>query len=268
MPAHSVAIGFQGEPGAFSEEAILALFGNVTARGYADFDALVRAVESREIEYGLLPCENTIFGSIARSYDLLSAHPAVKIVDETTHRIVQCLTGTPDATLERIETVASHHVALEQCREFFARYPHLRAVPVADTAGAVREIVQAGDPRRAAIGPALAARRYGGTLLLEGIQDGIENVTRFFAISATAVPRRNLGRACLAFHLAHEPGSLHAALGVFAVHRTNLRNLVVRPRRDRPFEYTFYTEIDLPGDADLDELAQSVAHDAQILGRY
>ena len=99
-------IGFQGEAGAFSEQAARELFGEqIGTCGYLDFDALVRAVNAGEVEYGLLPCENTIYGPIARAYDLLLQHPAVRIVGETSHAIVQCLIGTQASTLETIERV-------------------------------------------------------------------------------------------------------------------------------------------------------------------
>ncbi|HEY5350465.1 MAG TPA: prephenate dehydratase domain-containing protein, partial [Candidatus Lustribacter sp.] len=78
-------VGFQGEPGAFSEEAAAALLGAHEMRGFVTFDALVEAVESGAVDCGLLPCENTIHGPVARSYDLLYAHPRVRITDETVH---------------------------------------------------------------------------------------------------------------------------------------------------------------------------------------
>lgn len=133
-----MTVGYQGEPGAFSEAAALALLGDVETRGFVTFDDVVDAVESGEVDTGLLPCENTIYGSIARTYDLLLQHPTLHIVDETTHRIVQCLVGVHGATLETIRVVASHPVTLEQCRGFFRKNPQLRAEIVEDTAGAVR----------------------------------------------------------------------------------------------------------------------------------
>jgi prephenate dehydratase len=208
-------VGFQGEPGAFSEEAADALFPDAQTRGYPSFDALIDAVATGEIPIALLPCENSIHGPVARAYDLLYTHPSVRIVDETRHRIVQTLIGIPGAQLTAIRQIESHPVALEQCRQFLAAMHGVNVVPVADTAGAVREIVRAGDPFRAAIGPAASAQRYGGAVLAEAVQDEAENYTRFFAIACDGTPRRRLGRAALAFVLPHQPGSLHAALGVF-----------------------------------------------------
>lgn len=132
------AIGFQGEPGAFSEEAILALMGEVPTHGYRTLDDLVGAVDGGEIEFGLLPCENTIYGSIARTYDLIAEHPRLRVVDETARAIEQALVGAPNARLEDLTTITSHPVALEQCRDFFSRRPELRIETVDDTAGTIR----------------------------------------------------------------------------------------------------------------------------------
>ncbi|MGC2244083.1 MAG: prephenate dehydratase domain-containing protein, partial [Candidatus Aquilonibacter sp.] len=109
-------VGFQGEPGAFSEEAAAGLFGAIESRGYPTFDALVDAVDAGEVPCGLLPCENSIHGPVTRAYDLLYAHPRVAIIDETVHRIVQTLIGIEGASLDDIRRVESHPVALEQCR--------------------------------------------------------------------------------------------------------------------------------------------------------
>jgi 3-deoxy-7-phosphoheptulonate synthase len=264
-----MTVAFQGEAGAFSDEAAQALFGEAIAtRGYASFDALVEAVAQGDVRYGLLPCENTIHGSIARAYDLLYAYENVAIVDETTHRIEQTLVGAHGATLEGIESIASHPVALEQCRAFLAERPAVRVEVHEDTAGAVRAVAERGDPRLAAIGPALAAQRYGGTVLARGIQDEHENYTRFFVISTETSPRRNLGRLVLAFVVPHEPGSLHRALGTIAERGLNLRSLVPRPQRKRPFEYAFFAELDFPQTADAGELTAAISEQTRVLGRY
>ena len=261
-------VGFQGEPGAFSEEAAAGLFGEIEARGYPTFDALVEAVDDGSIPMGLLPCENSIHGPVTRAYDLLYTHPRVRIVDETVHRIVQTLIGVEGATLSGIRRVESHPVALEQCRRFFASRPEVEAVAVKDTAGAVREIVALGDRSRAAIGPAASAARYGGCVLAGAVQDEAENYTRFLAIARDGAARRKLGRAVLAFVLPHQPGSLHAALGVFAERGLNLRALVARPLPGRPFEYIFYAEIECRSAELAAEAAEAVSSEARNLGWY
>jgi 3-deoxy-7-phosphoheptulonate synthase len=261
-------VGYQGEPGAFSEEAAAQLFGAIEARGYASFDLLVDAVDAGCVTYGLLPCENSIHGPVARAYDLLYAHPRVRIVDETVYRIVQALIGAPGARLEDIRRVESHPVALEQCRRFLGSLPGAAVVAVADTAGAVREVARSAQPGRAAIGSAACAQRYGGVVLADAIQDETENYTRFFAIARDGQPLRRLGRAALAFVLPHETGSLYAALGVLFERELNLRALVARPLPGRPFEYIFYAELDCPDERQARAVANEIASQARLLGWY
>ena len=261
-------VGFQGEPGAFSEEAAFALLGPVQTRGYRTFEVLVAAVDAGAVTYGLLPCENTITGPVARAYDVLVEHPRVAIVDETTHRIEQCLIGVVGATTEGLKRVASHPVALEQCQRFLEQHPNLSVDVADDTAGSIRAVGEAGDVACGAIGSALAAQRYNASVLKRGVQDDPDNLTRFFVISTGRTSRRNLGRACLALSLTHEPGSLHRALGVIAECGLNLRSLVARPNRMRPFEYVFYLELDAPSETNVDTLAASFCARTRMLGRY
>lgn len=264
-----MVIGFQGEPGAFSEEAALALLGQVETRGYPAFDDLLAAVAAAHVSHGLLPCENSIAGAITRAYDLLAEYPSVRIAGETVLRVEQCLIGLPDADVERLESVHSHPVALEQCRRFLAAHPHLHPQAAADTAGSVREIVERGDVRAAAIGPALAAERYGARVLARGIQDDAANFTRFFLVTADAGTAQTTGtRACIAARLPHEPGSLHRALGALASRGLNLRSLVARPNRTTPFEYVFYFEVASNDLIDAPAAATEVASTARVLGVY
>lgn len=260
--------GFQGEPGAFSEEAAQAYLPGAQTRGFLSFDALVEAVDSRVVDCGVLPCENSIYGPVTRAYDLLYAYPRVRITGETIYRVVQALIGVPGARIEDLRRIESHPVALEQCRTFLASFPKAEIVPVADTAGAVRAIALAADPTRAAIGPASAAQTYGGVVLAASVQDESENYTRFFAIERDGSSRAQLGRAVLAFVLAHRAGSLHEALGRFAQRGLNLRALVARPLPGRPFEYVFYAEIDCPQASTGSELVAELGEGARLIGWY
>lgn len=266
----TVTVGFQGESGAFSEEAALALLGAAQATGYLNFDALVEAVDTGRVTYGLLPVENSIYGQIARSYDLLWTHPDLRIVDETVHHVVQALIGTPGATVEGIREVRSHPVALEQCRKLFDAHPDWQTVVVEDTAGAVREIMEGSDPGVAAIGPASSAPRYGAIVLRNGVQDDDDNFTRFFLISRDPTPRRNLGRACIAIGLlrSDKPGTLRDALSAFADEAINLRSIVSRPSRSGPFTYRFYCEVEGVDRKKLDRALARIDGEAKILGIY
>jgi len=263
-----LVIGFQGERGAFSDAAARALVPGANTRGYASFDDLVAAVDRDEVPYGLLPVENSIFGPIARSYDLLWAHTSLVITDETMHRIVMNLIGTKDATEEGLTEIRSHPVALEQIRRYLDNRPSLKRVIVEDTAGAAAQIVAANDPRVAAVGPALTAELYGGKILRSGIQDDAENFTRFFLLQRNGTARRNLNRACVAFELNNRAGALRDALSAFADRGIDLRSLVCRPDRRNPFNYRFYCEITEIDSGRLEEALASIDGSTRVFGVY
>ncbi len=269
MQAHdTVVVGFQGEPGAFSDAVARRAYPDARSKGFASFDALIAAVADRTITAAILPCENSLHGSIARAYDLLLEYDGLTIIGETEETIVQTLVSLPGVTFEEITTVRSHPVALEQCRQFFARESHLDVQPANDTAGAIREIIARGDRRVAAIGPVGAAKLYGAEILRATVNDDEPNVTRFFLVASNVQSAQTATRFCVALHLPHRPGSLHEALGVLAAYGLNLRSLVARPSRIRPFEYTFYIECEnnVPLDAKL--LLRAFPGRAKLLGAY
>jgi prephenate dehydratase len=172
-------VAFQGERGAFSEEAALKLLGHeielVPRRTFAD---LYDSLDSGVADYLLAPIENTIAGVVKPSVDLLNARP-LNILDEIQIKIEQHLIGCPGASFDTIETVQSHPTALAQCSRFFEQHPRLQRVVADDTAGSVAEVIRHGDPQRAAIAGQRAADLYGATILRRSIQDKSENYTRF-----------------------------------------------------------------------------------------
>jgi len=262
-------VGFQGEPGAFSEEAANSLIPAAKPRGYRTFWMLIAAVDGGEVDAALLPIENSISGQISANYDLLWMHPILTIVDETVHRVVQSLLGVKGATIEGIREVRSHPVALEQCGRLFAAHPGWERTVVDDTAGAVREIVAQNDPGVAAIGSRTAANRYGASILAEAVQDNPENFTRFFLVRRNDGESRGGDRACVALALADRPGSLRDALSAFADQELNLRSLVSRPAPDAgPFKYRFYCEIDRAEPAALMRALAEIDGEGRILGAY
>ena len=175
-------VAFQGERGAFSEEAALRLLGPeielVPRRTFHDlFNSLDMA------DYLLAPVENSIAGAVQPSVDLWHSS-ALKVLDEVEIKIEQHLIGCRGATLETIETVQSHPVALAQCSRFFESHPRLKPVIADDTAGSVAEVIRLRDPKRGAIGGQRAADLYGGSIIRKCIQDQAENYTRFILLSA------------------------------------------------------------------------------------
>ena len=184
-------VAFQGERGAFSEEAALKLLGPeielVPRRTFADlYDSLDNGVA----DYLLAPVENTIAGVVKPSVDLLKAK-SLNLLDEIQIKIEQHLIGCPGASFEAIETVQSHPTALAQCSRFFATYPQLQRVIADDTAGSVAAVIRLNNPKRAAIAGQRAADLYGATILRKSIQDHSENYTRFVLLSAPSEQRSN-----------------------------------------------------------------------------
>src|SRR5713226_934543 len=147
----SARIAFQGERGAFSEEAAVKLLGeDIELVPRPTFEALYSALQDKLADYILAPIENSLAGSVHRSYDLLVAS-GLHIQAEVVIPIVHNLIGLPGATFERITQVSSHPVALAQCERFFANHPSIKRVAADDTAGSVRDVMRAGDPTKAAI---------------------------------------------------------------------------------------------------------------------
>lgn len=181
--AHKPRVAFQGERGAFSEEAALRLLGNdIELVPQKTFAALYDSIAKGEADYVLAPVANSIAGVVHASVDLLEQSSLVAI-DEVVIRIEQHLIARPEATFDHIEFVQSHPVALAQCQRFFAEHPRLKPVSADDTAGSVAEVMQHPDATRAAIAGARAAEFYSAVIIRQSIQDRPENFTRFVLLT-------------------------------------------------------------------------------------
>ncbi len=271
VPASS-RIAFQGERGAFSEEAAVKLLGeDIQLVPRPTFEALYSSMNEGLADYILAPIENSLAGSVHRSYDLLISS-GLHIQAEVVIPIVHNLIGVPGAMLEGITQVSSHPVALAQCERFFATHPGIKKVTAEDTAGSVREVIRAGDPANAAIASRRAASVYGGEILCEHLEDHPENYTRFLLLAASADVAANADKLSLVLHLAHKPGSLCRVLNAFAQHNLNLLKIESRPIPGTPWSYCFYLDLqaslkDSNTRAALEELKQ-YADSVKILGCY
>jgi prephenate dehydratase len=176
-------VAFQGERGAFSEEAAHKLLGAeielVPRRTFAE---LYSSLDNGVADYLLAPVENTIAGVVQPSVDLLRLS-SLTVIDEIQIKIEQHLIGCPGTSLNTIEKVQSHPVALAQCSRFFQTHPKLKSVIADDTAGSVAEVIRLGDPKLAAIAGQRAADLYGGSIICKSIQDHADNYTRFLLLS-------------------------------------------------------------------------------------
>jgi len=263
-------IAIQGELGAFSHEAALRMVARPTIVPCARSADVFTRVERGSADGAVIPIENSLAGSVLEHFDLLLSR-SVSIQREFRLRIVHNLIAAPGVKLADVREVYSHPVALEQCRDFFAKYPRIQPIAFYDTAGSVKHVVEKGLGHAAGIAARQAAKVYRGTILRAGIEDDKRNFTRFFLIlrKPKVLPRAN--KTSLAFSVKNIPGALFKALSVFALRDISLSKIESRPVRGRPWEYVFYVDI-LRGE---DEAARNalrhlgeVADLVKVLGVY
>jgi len=265
-------IAFQGERGAFSEEAALKLLGQeITLVPRGSFDATFSSIQDGSADFVLAPMENSLAGSVHRSFDLL-VESGLHIVGEVVIPIVHNLIGLPGADVASLVSVESHPVALAQCEQFFIQHPHLKRIVAEDTAGSVREIMRAGDSHRAAVASGRAAELYGAKILQDHLEDDRENYTRFFLLAASSGVPDDADKISLVFQLPHSPGALQQALAPFAQRNLNLMKIESRPVHGKPWQYRFYLDLQASAReastvAAIDQLAK-FAVELKILGSY
>jgi prephenate dehydratase len=239
-----VRVGFQGELGAFHEQAA----GKLVRQPFEPvplptFPALFRALAGRKLDYAVAAIENTLAGSLHENYDLLLKY-RLPIIAETTVRIAHYLIAPQGVSLRSIRKVYSMPIAHRQCLRFLDRHPSWEVVPFYDTAGSVRMLMEKNVRDGAAIASKVAAERYGAKILASDIGDEKENYTRFFLLSRTAVkhPASEATKTSIVFATRNLPGALFRCLSVFALRDISLTKIESRPLRERPFEYLFYLD--------------------------
>lgn len=252
-----VAVAFQGEPGAYGEEAIRRRFGeSAVARPHKSFADTFAAVAGGTADYGLVPVENSQAGSINEVYDLLRSHDLF-VVGEVCHPVDHCLMALPGQSLGEIRRVISHPQALAQSDQFL-RELGAEVVATYDTAGSAKLIRDQNLTGVAAVAGAGAAERYGLAVLARSIQTVKENVTRFVVLSRGPAPStEGPAKTMLVLGLPHRPGALYRTLGAFAEREVNLLKLESRPSRQKPWEYVFYLEVE--GDQAEPHLSSALA---------
>ncbi len=243
MPADTRRIAYQGVPGAFSEEAAAGFAPEAEAVGYPTFEEAFEAAATGDCDYACLPVENSIAGSINQTYDLLT-DSVLNVVGERIVRVHHNLLVKPGVSLAEVRRVYSHPQALAQCQRFIRQHG-LEAVTDFDTAGAAKLLAENGGDGRAAIASRRAAERYGLEVAAERIEDLPFNYTRFFVLGAEGpVPAAGPSKSSLVLATRHRPGELVACLEVFPRHGINMTKLESRPRRDKPWSYLFYVDVE------------------------
>jgi chorismate mutase/prephenate dehydratase len=265
-------VAFQGERGAFREEAAVKLLGeHIQLVPRPTFESLFAAIDEGAADYLLAPVENSLVGSVHRSYDLLlksSLHISAEVVIPISHFLIGC----SGSSFEGIKTVESHPVALAQCERFFTTHPQLQRVATEDTAGSVAQVVKQGDPTRAAIAGRRAARLYGGVVLRAHLEDHPENYTRFVLLTPETSVSTGANKLSLILKLPPRGGALYDALETFARRGIDLVKIESRPIEGRPWEYYFY--LDLQASTNDEKVITALAElnervmDVRVLGCY
>ena len=236
-----ISVVFQGEAGAYSEEAAFRFFGSsILARPNESLEDVFGTVEQGEAQFAMVPVENSLEGSISRSWDLL-LDSELMVCGEVELRVSHCLIASPEARLDSIKKVYSHPQALGQCRSFL-RHLGCELVPTYDTAGSVRMVREQGTTSSGAIASARAAEIYGMNILAREIEDNPNNFTRFFVLSRQDSPPSGNDKTSIVFSVRHRPGALYQALNEFAMRSINLTKIESRPTRQKPWEYNFYLD--------------------------
>lgn len=264
-------VGYQGEPGAYSEEAALSLYPDAETVGHQTFAQVFEALLGHAVEAAVLPVENTLGGIVQEVNDLFWERTGLRLVREHVHPIRHCLLGRAGQPIWR---AISHPQALMQTRHYLEAHG-IQPVPFHDTAGAARHLAEHPEPGLAAIASLAAARRYGLDVLARDIQDDDSNQTRF-VVAEPGEPDRPGGslpgsKTSLCFVAAHQPGSLVAALQCFSALGVNLTRLEARPIPHRPFEYRFFLDFQVDDPAACEAALRALertAHEVRLFGTF
>ena len=239
-----LTVSFQGEYGAFSEQAALAYFGKkcrpVPRENFRD---IFEDVKKGKSSYGIIPIENSLFGSVAQNYDLLQEYP-LSVTGEVKLRVSHCLLSLPPATLRTIRHVYSHPQALGQSDTFLRTLKQVSIHQYYDTAGAAKMIAEEKRIDSAAVASVQAASHYGLKILRKNIETDHRNFTRFLIIARKEKAPAKHAKTSLIFASKHAPGLLVHCLSAFAEHKINLLKIESRPIIGKPWEYLFYVDVD------------------------
>ena len=270
-------VSFQGERGAYSEVASLSFFGKMKIETIpcSTFADTLKNTESDVSDYSILPIENSLEGSVGESNDLLLS-TKLNAVGEIYHRIHHCLIGT--GSVRDIDTVYSHPQALGQCRQFIQENS-LGTIPTYDTAGSVKIIKDLNKKNVACIASKNAAEIFDTPVIQEGIEDNVNNYTRFLIFSrenneqlVQNGSKAENSKTSIIFSVKHEAGALYQIIKEFYQNKINLTKIESRPDKNTPWQYNFY--VDFVGHQDdslIKDVLQKLRNHStflKILGSY
>ncbi|OGR25840.1 MAG: phospho-2-dehydro-3-deoxyheptonate aldolase, partial [Desulfobacterales bacterium RIFOXYA12_FULL_46_15] len=268
----SKTAAFIGEYGAYSHKASLGYFGDeIKPVPMKTFRDIFNSVRKGNCQYGVIPLENSLSGSIHENYDLLQEYN-LKIIGEITIRVKHTLIAHENVLKSEIKRILAPPPAFSQCRNYLDQYPDIELVPVTATSSAVRQVKDSGDRQAAAIGSAMAAEIFNMNILEESIEDNPRNYTRFAIIAKEKTGHKKVTKTSIIFSTGNKPGALFEVMKVFSEYEINLVKLESRPMLGKPWEYMFYADLEAdmedPEFGPVMDRLKEKSENLRILGRY
>ncbi len=257
----SATIAYQGLPGSYSYQAANLYFAEIPQAnptnfvGTTSFVEIFQKIQSYQADFGVLPLENSLAGSILANYDLFLKFP-VHLIGEYTLPIDHYLMAKT-LDLSKIQKVYSHPMALAQCQNFFTEHPQIQRIEYIDTAYSAKLVSESAESNIAAIASQEAAQIYNLQILQAHLQDNYDNWTRFVVLAKNKFTWSDIEtfsssnsntkkyKMSIAFELTHEAGALSKVLNFLANQGFNLTKIESRPILGTKFEYRFYVDLDI-----------------------
>jgi prephenate dehydratase len=264
-------VGFQGEHGAYSEQAIKRFLGNDHETvPFRSFPEMLRAVEDERVDNAILPVENSLAGTVMPAYDALM-NCSLLVQAEIISRVEHCLMAPAETVFADVKYAISHHQALAQCSNNLLSLG-IEPREYYDTAGAAKDLAANKTPGTAAIASELAAETYGLTILKRNLEDLKINYTRFFLMGREAVKCSGRCKTSIIFTTQHLPGALYRVLGELSNRALNMTKIESRPSRREMWHYLFFVGFEgAIGDRNVDEALEAIERQCsyfKLLGSY
>lgn len=267
-------VAIQGFAGCFHEQAARLFYGKGKELGIVEcgtFDGLYESLEQKKADAAIMAIENTVSGGLLPNFELLRKHDR-KIKGEIFLRICQNLMVMPGQTIRDIHEVRTHYMAINQTRQFFSNYPHIRLVESEDTAKSAADIAAGKIYGVGAVASALAADLYGLEIIAPGIETYKQNFTRFLVMDdGIEVPEDSIDKVSLCFTLPHKAGSLAQVLTILSFYDMNLTRIQSLPIPGREWQYFFYVDIKFDSYKRYAQALSAVRplmEDLKVLGEY
>ena len=264
-------VAIQGIRASFHEMAALKYFGDeIEVAECLTFKMLCEKVDKGDVDYGIMAIENSLAGSILQNYSLIENHE-LKVIGEVYLHITMNLMALPGTRLEDVTSVHSHPIAIRQCADYLWKMEGVQLVDCDDTAASAKNIAENKLVNVAAVANEAAAKTYGLEILDKSIETHKRNYTRFLVLSKRASKKDTDNKASLCFQLGHQPGSLADVLFTFKDCGINLTKIQSVPIVGKPYEYSFYCDIEWSNRSDYNDALITVLHQVNnlsVLGEY